>query len=187
MIVGYRISGYDNNSYMTGCCDRLFPEAGDVPKCETCGYRTDYRYTNNNFVLKRKTIDFSSTYDGVTIVSLKFKEFCKRYGYKNLVFVKLPKSQNFFQFYIDGNVLEFDANKKDKFCEVCRQYKSVVVPSMKLENVAEPLPDGFYQSDLWFGSGNEKRPITIISPITKANLDIEKFKNICINPIKKVV
>ena len=185
MIIGYRISGYDNNSYMTGCCDRLFPEAGDVPKCEKCGYRTDYRYTDKNFVLKRKTMDFSSTYDRVMIVSLKFKEFCKRYGYENLVFVELPKSPNFFHFYIEGNILEFNARQKDKFCDACGQYKNVIMPSMKLENITEPLPDGFYQSDLWFASGNEKSPITVISPVTKANLDREKFKNICMNKIEK--
>ena len=184
MIIGYKISGYDNDSYMTGSCERLFPEAGNVPKCEKCGYRTDYRYTNMDFVLKRKTMDFSSTYDRINIVSLKFKEFCKRYGYENLVFVELPKSPDFFQFYIEGNILEFNAGKKDKFCDVCGQYESVVAPSIKRENITAPLPDGFYQSDLWFASGNEKSPITIISTVTKEKLDREKFKNICVNKIE---
>ena len=184
MTIGYDISGYDNDSYMTGRCEELFPEAGNVPKCDKCGYRTDYRYTNKNFVLKRKTMDFSSTYDGITIVSLKFKEFCKRYGYKNLIFVELPKSPNFFQFDIEGNILEYDAGLKEKFCDVCGQYESVVRPILKLDKITETLPDGFYQSDLWFGSGNSKSPKTIISPVTKEKLDREKFKNICMNKIE---
>jgi len=184
MIIGYTMTGYDNDSYMTGCCERLFPEAGTVPKCEKCGYRTDYRYTNKNFVLKRKTMDFSSTYDGIDIVSLKFKEFCVRYGYENLVFVKLPKTPNFFQFYVEGNILEYDAELKEKYCDVCGQYESVCQPIIKLEKIREPLPDGFYQSDLWFASGNEKSPITIISPVTKEKLDRERFKNICMNKIE---
>ena len=129
-------------------------------------------------------MDFSSTYDGITIVSLKFKEFCVRYGYDNLVFVKLPKTPNFFQFYILGNFLEFDAGLKEKYCNACGQYESICQPIMKLENFAEPLSDGFYQSDLWFASGNEKSPIEIISPVTKANLDKEGFKNICYNKIE---
>lgn len=184
MIIGYWISGYDNDSYMTGCCDKLFPEAGNVPKCEKCGYRTDYRYTNRDFVLKRKTMDFSSTYDGITIVSLKFKEFCNRYGYENLVFGELPKALGFFQFYVEGNILGYDAGLKEKFCDTCGQYESVVRPIIESIGMTKPLPDGFYQSNLWFGSGNEKSPLTIISPATKEKLAREKFKNICMNKIE---
>jgi hypothetical protein len=179
------MSGYDNNSYMTGSCEKLFPELTDIPKCEKCGYRTDYRYTNKNFVLHKKTLDVSCTYDIITIVSLKFKEFCIRSGYKNLVFIPLLKVPNFYQFYIDGNVLEYTAGTKEKYCNTCGQYESVVVPLINLEKISEPLKDGFYQSDLWFGSGNEKSPTIIIAPETKAKLDREKIKNICYHKIIK--
>lgn len=184
MIIGYWISGYDNDSYMTGCCDRLFPEAGNVPKCEKCGYRTDYRYTNLDFRLKRKTMDFSSTYDGITIVSLKFKEFCLRYGYDNLRFVELPESPGFFQFYVEGNIIEYDAGESERLCDACGLYESIVQPIIKCNGTTEPLSDGFYQSNLWFGSGNEKSPLTIISPATKEKLAREKLKNICMNKIE---
>ena len=175
ILIGYSISGYDNDSYMTGCCDRLFPEAGDVPKCEKCGYRTDYRYTDKNFVLHRKTMDFSYTYDGIVIVSLKFKEFCLRNGYNNLHFIELPKAPNFFQFYVEGNYIEYDAGDKRKYCDLCGQYYSVCKPMIKLEKISEPLKDGFYQSNLWFGSGNSKSPLIIIAPETYGKLKIEKM------------
>ena len=184
MIIGYQISGYDNNSYMTGSCEKLFPEV-NVPKCDKCGYRTDFRYTNKDFVLKRKTMDFSSTYDGITIVSLKFKEFCNRNGYKNLEFIELPRTPNFFQFHVNGNIIEYNAGLKENFCETCGQYESIVAPSMKRENITEQLSDGFYQSDLWFASGNEKSPIIIISPTTREKFKTEKFKNICFAKIEK--
>ena len=186
MIIGYDITGYDNGSHMTGSCDKLFPTLTDVPKCNVCGYRTDYRYTNQNFTLKRKTLDYSSTYDGVTIVSLKFKEFCLRYGYANLEFVPLKKVPNFYQFYIKGNVIEFEAHRKENFCSSCEQYESIIGPSVKLENFNQPLNDGFYQSDLWFASGNEKSPITIVGPQTMKNLELEKFKNLCLEVIEKL-
>jgi hypothetical protein len=60
IIIGYEISGYDNDSYMMGSCDKLFPELADIPKCKKCGYRTDYRCTNKDFVLKRKKKIFAS-------------------------------------------------------------------------------------------------------------------------------
>ncbi|HEY5463766.1 MAG TPA: hypothetical protein VIJ95_10965 [Hanamia sp.] len=184
MIIGYEITGYDNDSCMTGSCEKLF-DLPFIPKCSKCGYRTDYRYTNKDFKLKRKTLDFSSTHDGVTIVSLKFKEFCNRYGYDGLEFVELPKTPNFFQFYIKDNIIKYEASFKEKICHNCGQYESVIGPSMRLENVLEPLADGFYQSDLWFASGNEKSPVLIISPITKEKLAREGFKNICLTKIEK--
>lgn len=185
MIIGYEISGYDNDSYMTGSCDKLFPELITIPKCDKCGYRTDYRFTNIDFKLKRKTLDFSSTYDGITIVSLRFKEFCNRYGYENLEFIELPKSPTFFQLNIQGNIIEYEAGLKENLCDKCGQFESVVAPSMKLDNLLETLNDGFYQSDLWFASGNEKTPIIIISPTTRENFLKENFKNICFTEIKK--
>lgn len=184
VVIAYKMSGYDNGSYMTGSCDKLFPELKDIPKCNACGYRTDYRYTNQEFILKRRTLDFSHTYDGVAIVSLKFKEFCLRYGYSNLEFIALPKSPNFFQFYVKDNVLSFKAGSKENLCKVCNQYESIVGPQMSLDNIREPLPDGFYQSDLWFASRNVKSPIFIISPKTKEILAKEGFKNICLNKIE---
>ena len=169
---------------MTGSCAKLF-DLPFLPKCDTCGYRKDYRYTNKDFKLKRKTLDFSSTYDGITIVSLKFKEFCTRYGYKNLVFIDLPKSPSYFQFYIKGNILNYNARLKEKLCDKCGQYESIIGPSLQLDQIIKPLEDGFYQSDLWFASGNEKSPVMIISQETKQNLEKEKFKNICLIKIEK--
>jgi hypothetical protein len=184
MIIGYEMTGYDNDSYMTDNSDKLF-DLPFLPKCDKCGYRTDYRYTNKDFKIKRRTLDVSSTYDGATIVSLRFKEFCNRYGYKNLVFVDLPRSPNFFHFYVGTNIINYDAPLKEKLCHKCGQYESVIGPSILLDNIIEPLEDGFYQSDLWFASGNEKSPVTIISPATKEKLTKEKFKNICLTKIEK--
>jgi hypothetical protein len=183
MTIGYEISGYDNGSFMTGSCEKLL-DLPFLPKCDECGYRTDYRYTNKEFKLMRKTLDFSSTYDVVTIVSLKFKEFCNRYGYKNLVFIELPKSPYFFQFYIEGNFLQYDATLKENFCSNCKLYESVIGPSLNVDNFTNLLEDGFYQSDLWFASGNEKSPVLIISPATKENLAKEKIRNICFTKIE---
>ena len=182
--IGYQISGYDNGCYMTGSGSKLFAELKDIPKCEACGYRTDYRYTNKDFKFRRKKLDFSSTYDGVTIVSQRFKEFCIHHGYSNLVFAELPKAVGFFQFYIKGNVLLFSAGLKEKLCKKCGQYESVVGPAIIAHNITEPLSDGFYQSDLWFASGNEKSPIWLISPTTREKLNKEGFNNICFNKIE---
>jgi hypothetical protein len=186
MIIGYEICGYDNDSHMTGNWNKFLPEIKSIiPKCDSCGYRLDYKFINPHFKLNRKTLDFSSTYDGVTIVSLKFKEFCNRYGYDNLEFTILPSTPNFYGFAVIENTLPYNFITKEKLCKKCGQYESVVGPTLNLDNINEPLTDGFYQSDLWFASGNEKSPVLIIAPSTKANFDKEKFKNICFTKIEK--
>lgn len=169
---------------MTGSSERLFPDLAFLPKCSKCGYRSDYRYTNKDFRLKQKTLDFSTTYDGITIVSLKFKEFCIRNKYNNLTFIDLPRTPDFYHFYINDNIIKYDANRKENLCEVCGQYESVIGPIVKADNITEPLSGGFYQSDLWFGSGNEKSPIFIISPDIKQRLVVDRFKNICFTPLE---
>lgn len=176
MIIGYTLYGWDNNSHMTGTWAKLFPELADIPKCEVCGYRTDYRYNNPLFKLKRTGFDFSSTYDGINIVSLRFKQFCEQNCYQNLVFTPLRKSPNYFQFYIQDNIIEFIAHQKENFCSGCGQYESVIGPQINLDKINAPLKDGFYQSDLWFAGGNEKSPVTIIAADTFKKMKAEKFK-----------
>lgn len=183
MLIGYEIFGNDNNSYMTGSCEKLMPELKFLPKCKKCGYRTDYRYTDKDFIQKRKSLDFSSTYDGIIIVSLKFKEFCIRNRYDNIEFIDLPKAPTFYQFYINGNVLNYEARIKEKFCEACKQFESVVGPTFKSLEM-QLLENGFYQSDLWFGSGNEKSPIIIIAPEVKYKIERERFRNIFFDKIE---
>ncbi|OSY88156.1 hypothetical protein WH52_07880 [Tenacibaculum holothuriorum] len=170
---------------MTGSCDNLFPEIKNIPKCKKCGYRTDFRFNNEEFKLKRKTMDYSSTYDGITIVSLKFKEFCNQKKYNNLEFIELKKAPNFFQVYVKGNVIEYNARMKENLCLECNQFESIIGPTINYDKISKPLDKGFYQSDLWFASGNEKSPKIIISPKTKMELEKEGFKNLCLNKIEK--
>lgn len=176
MIVCYELFGWNNNSHMTGSCEKLFPELIDIPKCEVCGYRTDYRYHNPNFKLRKKAYDYSSTYDSVTIVSDAFKKFCEENQYDNLEFIPLAKAPGFFQFYIKGNIIEYTAHREENLCPTCGFYESVIGPGIDLEKISEPLKDGFYQSDLWFASGNEKSPVEIIAPETFVKLKEKKFK-----------
>lgn len=176
MIIGYDLYGWDNKSHMTGSCEKLFSGLTDIPRCKDCGYRTDYRYNNPAFILKRKGFDFSSTYDGVTIVSERFKRFCENNHYSNLAFIPILNAPNYFQFYIKGNIIEFTAHTKENFCESCKQFENIIGPGINLEKINEPLIDGFYQSDLWFASGNEKSPVIIVAPETYRKMKVEKFK-----------
>jgi len=77
--LGFLLRGESNDSYMCSSSSRIhLADAPDLPVCESCGYRTDFEYTSKSFRVNRRIYDFSATYDGACIVSLKSKEFCLR-------------------------------------------------------------------------------------------------------------
>ncbi|MBL0745583.1 hypothetical protein [Chryseolinea lacunae] len=180
-IIGYVITPLDNDSVMLD--DRAVPE-----RCPLCHYIVDFDYHNPFFKLKRKTYDFSCPYDIGIITSLKFKEFCVREGYKNIQFKEFEREPNFFHF-ITRKILPFDAKKvKSRFgklCPVCKNYDTLVgTDPPTLIGISKPLKDGFYSSDLCFGSYDKKNPLIIIGIETQAKLKREKFTGIDYEPIE---
>jgi hypothetical protein len=77
MPIAYSLSGPDNDSYMCGVAAALNVVPG-LPVCPECGYKTEFQFSNPSFIVKRRSYDFSTTYDGYYIVSLRFKEHCLR-------------------------------------------------------------------------------------------------------------
>jgi len=186
MVLGYITFGQDNGSEMFSDLVGL----AKPNKCGSCGFRTDYKQTNNLFKIKRKNFDLSYTYDGIAIASLRFKEFCNRNNYNNILFKELEGSLGFYQMVIQNNLIPFTANLIEDYCDTCSQYRSVVDYGVNTEKLKEPLQDGFYQSDLLFGGrmgkhDNPLTPIIVIAPDTKEKIQKEGIKNLIFEPIKK--
>ena len=182
MIIGYSITGYDNDSFMCSSADEVLQDMDGLAVCPKCGYRTDFFYINSHFRASRRTYDLSSTYDGYTIVSRKFKEFCQRRGYEKLDFKGFEADPDFFAL-MSATIVEFDSDRSkprfEDYCDACGNYESIVGPSpIYLKDISTPLADSFYRTDLLFASGNEKHPLIIIGPDTKAAILCEGFKNI---------
>ncbi len=181
MVIGYKLSGTDNDSHM-------YINNKGLSVCDYCGYKTDSEYVNANFTIKRNIYDFSYTYDGCCIVSLKFKEFCLRENYTNIQFKALPLEPLFFYFIVKIQ-LNFDVKKRrtrfEKFCNICGNYESVIGANpVFLKNVNTPLEDMFYRTDQEFGSGNEKHPLIIVGVETYKKMKREKFKGLVAKEIR---
>jgi len=180
-LIGYSIDGPDNDSHMCSSCDKVFEGMVGLRVCSKCGYRTDFGYTNPDYRLTRKDYDFSATYDGATIVSLRFAEFCRRHLYRNLIFRPLPKTPHFFHL-LCTKIVRFDARKRstrfEAFCSQCGFYESVTGAHPAFLQRKTPLPDGFFRSDLLFASGNEKSPIIFVGAATLDKLKREHFKGL---------
>ncbi len=186
MIVGYILWGQDNGSDMFSDSDTLM----EVRKCSKCGFRVDYRQMNNLFRIKRKAYHLSFTYDNIAISSLRFKEFCNRNNYRNVLFKERERSPGFYQLLIQDSTIPFSARLIEDYCHACGQYRTVVGPKADTEAFELPLVDGSYQSDLLFGGrmgkhDNPLTPVFIVSPVTKGKLHCEGFRNLIFEPIEK--
>lgn len=183
MIIGYRILGADNNSHMYD------EDEAKYKKCVKCGFVTDFEYVNPILKIKRRVNDFSYTYDGRAIASLKFKEFCTRKNLKGIRFLELPSDKEFFYMLVD-NIVEFDYEKRktrfEEFCNECKLYRAVAGANpVILKNVEKELDSGIYATNISFGSGNELHSLIIVSNDIYKEMKIEKFRGITYDKIEK--
>jgi len=181
MIIGYRLDGQDNDSWML--------EDGEPPselKCPKCGLLNDFNYINPFYKIKKKTYDYSHPYDVGGVVSMKFKEFCIREKYHNILFRELEWSPGFFALYTT-KIIEFDSQRSGttftKYCDVCQNFEEVIGSNPSFLKNSSELEDGFYRTDLIFGSKNAKNPILIVGVETQEKLKREKFKGLVFKPI----
>lgn len=203
MIVGYQISGHDNDSYMLGEETRKAetPEeyefydwrftfnGGQHPAtCTKCGRKIDPNFVDPNFKLRKKRLDISTTYDGYTIVSERFKNFCMNENIDGIEFIKLPSQPGFYWFRLN-RILVVDQEKSLElefmyYCDVCNSYAGIFgASSLKFKNVSELIPEGIYRTDLEFAQAHEQSPM-IISSVELGNLiKAQNFRGICINSL----
>lgn len=201
MIVAYEFCPHDNDTYMlggetyrpprsAGFHDWRFGKDG-VPHpatCPTCGRKTDSEYVNPKFKTKRRTWDVGATYDGYDIVSKRFREFCRKHRWKGMAFFPLPADKDFFVLRL-SNVLMFDSKRcgtrlEDR-CPKCGEYYNVIGANpVCLRGVTEPIKEGFFRSDLEFGSGPEQHPLILVGIGTAEKLRKQKFRKFVLEEVE---
>lgn len=171
--VAYKLSAQDNGTFM-------FPNQ-DFRKCPSCGYRTDFTEINPEYVLRSRARDLSATFDGHWIASVRLRDFCAMYGYTTLQFCKFPNDPYHFGF-LPTMIVRFDALRRqtrfENLCPTCGNYESVIGTKPCFLLVSQPINDGFFRSDLFFASGNEKHPILIIGLEMREKLKKAKLKGL---------
>jgi len=178
MTFGYVIFSYDNKNSMYRNL-----------KLSECDKYSD-NYTINridpNIKIRTKK-DISTTYDNFTIVSKQFKEFCEDRRYKGLEFVVLPSSPGFYWLKIH-NIIELDPEDKGirfiNYNEKCKGYEEIIGATPVYLKKKEIISDGFFRSDLCFGSFQNKSPIKIIGIETMEKIKKAGFKGIDGSEIK---
>ena len=148
--------------------------------CGTCGSKTDPSYIGQKYRAKRRNRDLGGTYDGYHVVSRRFRDFCEERAFTGMEFVPLPADSDFFVLRL-SLVLPFDAERRGTTianpCPQCKAYHEVIgVTPPYLRGVSEPILEGFFRTDLEFGSGHSQRPLIVVGTGTYAELRAGKFK-----------
>lgn len=200
-VLGYYLSVQDDDSYMLGP-DTYWPpkSAGfhdwrfgkdGVPHlatCRTCGRKIDLTYINPAFRATGRKRDISTTYDGYTLVSIRFRNFCESQRWTGLEFVTLPADREFFVLRIQS-IVAFDAERRgtrfEELCPTCGAFYSVVgATPVFLKDVKSPLQGGFFRTDLEFASGPEQYPLELVGVDVAAVLRHSVFRHFQLEPIQ---
>jgi hypothetical protein len=173
MILGYVILGPDNgyNMYRNLQLD----------KCSKYMNVYSIDKIDKDMRIRKLKNDFTYTYDGFAIVSDRFKQFCERESYHGIEFIDVSGCQKYFWFKIQ-NVIEFDAEARRtqfiSFNAECNGYEEIIGATPACLKQTTPLPDGFFRTDIFFGSYAGKSPLELIGAATKEKMEAEDFSGI---------
>lgn len=181
MIIGYGISGPDNDSYLN-------PDGRGKSICEVIDFvKNREKFITQKFKVKRSNLNLSYTYDGGTIVSQKFRDFCLRNKYSNVDFFQLKTQKELYLFKCTQTV-EFNTIRRqttfEEFKKECQLYNSIAGahPICLKSNLV--LKDGLYRTDIIFGGGYEQHPLLIIGIETYEKMKLDKINDIDFEPIQ---
>lgn len=203
-VLAYNLTGHDNDSYMLGeetrkaetaeereFFDWRFVKNGEQhpATCSKCGRKTVPNFVDPSFKLRKKSMDISSTYDGYTIVSNKFKHFCEGLSVSGLEFLALPSQSNHHCLVVH-NILEVDTESSEGlrflyFCDLCGRHAGIFgTSSLRFKAVSAPISQGIFRTDLEFAQAHQQSPVIVVGVETGARMKAEKFKGICWNTIQ---
>ena len=151
-------------------------------RCTSCGELLNKWEEQLKLVVARKGFDIGSTYDGLTIVSRRFKVLCESATLTGLLFTELPNDSNLFSIRPLRSV-EFDAERrKTRFinrCPSCNRYESVVGASPVYLKPGTAIGQReFVRTDLEFGSKDEKHPLILCGDIAAETLASSKLRGL---------
>lgn len=148
------LEGHDNGLH-------FFESRDDVARCPTCGQLLRKWDENLSVVpIPRKLrFDVSASYDGVDVVSKRFRKIYEKAGLTGLHFVELSRSDVFA--ILARDVVAYDPSQSplvlEDYCQACGQYDQVASPwpvSLKTGSIVPDL--GFVRTDVEFGLGGRK-------------------------------
>lgn len=179
----YRLSAQDNGLY-------FFYDRPDVKRCQVCRalLKKWEEVLAGVPIVKPPKYDASYSYDGVLVVTERFRKSVEARGITGLEF--RPLRGNLFAAR-SGISVQFDAVRRgtrfEKQCESCGQYESVIGATPIYLLSGEKIPEkGFVRTDLEFGSSDEKAPKELCGDEAARELQKAGLRGVDLLPVKEV-
>jgi hypothetical protein len=172
----YVVFGHDNDRY-------AFRDRAGVGRCEQCTQIIDKWSEHQPFSVDEPAaiaMDISSTYDGVDVVSPRFRRVIHDAGLTGLTFQEIGDG---YAVVRATRRVRFDAEARmtrfENQCERCGSYETVVgaTPAFLIPPV-DVGPNEFVWTDIEFGSGDEKSPLLICGENAARALRKAKLKGL---------
>jgi hypothetical protein len=141
-------------------------------------------------VIRKWKYDISITYDGIVVVSQRFKFLFESACLSGLQFRVLPDDAEFYAIHA-GRVVAFDAERRItrfiKPCQQCGRFESVVgATPVYLKPGGEIDPREFVRTDLEFGSKDEKHPLLLCGNDAAQSLSRAKLRGLELVPLGQI-
>jgi hypothetical protein len=156
-------------------------------RCPVCGHLLDkWNEPLTGLVIKRK-YDISATYDGIIVVSRRFRDVYEVLSLTGAVFTSLPDDPGFYSI-LSSRVVKIDTDRRhprmEKLCPACGLYESIVGPTPLYLKPGETIGDHeFVQTDLEFATKDEKHPLILCGSAAGAALKAAKLKGLDLEKI----
>lgn len=158
--------------------DSSFFEDRVVPRCDACQHMLGKWSHVSTDVKVGRRLDVGASYDGVLVVSKRFREWYAAFGCEGLTFTPLADGRN--AWVRAERVVSFDTERKkvrcNKLCSKCGQFWDVVgATPVHLRPGQSVGAREFVQTDLEFASGDEKGPLLICGFEAGCEMEAQKF------------
>ena len=174
--IGKVLYGHDSDSY-------AFRDRNDLPRCSNCGSLLQkWEQDLSGLKLRKRNLDVSYTYDGVLVVSKRFRDFIDGKGFVGGEFQQLPNDSDYCSLMCDARVA-FDYEKRqtrfEDRCDECGCYDSVAgaTPAF-LKNPEKIACNSLSRTDLEFGRGDEKHPLIVCGAEVVRAISSQNFRGI---------
>jgi len=170
-------------------CDcYYFAQAQPEWFCSSCdSYIRDKPYYPTGLGVDSLKYDFCFTYENRLLLSAAARAFLTENA-SDVGFVQVNQDPAIFAPVVNS-VVSFDTvRRQTRFegpCDRCGRYQSVVGATPPYLKDAELIrPDGFYRTDIEFGSGREKAPSFIVGEKLKRLLE-QRFEELYFHKVKE--
>jgi hypothetical protein len=150
------------------------------PECEMLTHKFEESY--KGLKVGKRRYDIGGTYDGVVVVSQRFKDAYDTAGLSGLRFRSLPDDSTFYDIYPTRQVA-FDVTRrlppprKQNFCETCQRFADVHWPDPAILSPGTIIgAKEFVRTDIEFATRDEQHPLFICGEEAMRALNSAKLR-----------